>query len=110
MKEVSPPQKEVQSSLYTSNRRNIKTLVKRRKYIIRRVIPFPSVLEAIPKEDEEEDDEDEEDNLLLNWRTHLARATELKWRRSSAITLPSIPKKPIQSTNSKDEMQQWINE
>ena len=44
--------------------------------MIRRVIPFPSILEVI-LEEEEEDDEDEEDNLPLSWRNRLSRATKL---------------------------------
>jgi len=75
------------------------------------VIPFPSVPEVILEEGEEEkDDEEKENNLPLNLRTHLARATKLEWRRSSTITLPPIPKQPIQTTTSEDEMQQWIDE
>lgn len=46
--------------------------------MIRRVIPFPSILEVILEGEEEEDDGDEEDNLPLNQRTHLARAIELE--------------------------------
>ena len=53
-------------SAFVPKRRKIKTLVRRRQKVIRRVIPFPSVLEPIPKEVEEEDDEDEEDNLPLS--------------------------------------------
>ena len=51
-----------------------KTLVRRtrRQKVIRRVIPIPSILETIPKEDEE----DEEDDLSLSQRTHLATAME----------------------------------
>ena len=47
-------------------RRKIKTLVKRRQKVIKKVIPFPFILEPIPKEVEEEGDEDEEDDLTLS--------------------------------------------
>ena len=71
----------------------MKTQIKRRQKVIRKVIPFPSVLEVIleEEEEEEEDDEVEEDNLPLSKRTHLARDIEVEWRRSSTITPPSIP-------------------
>ena len=65
IKEVSPPEQEVQASPLAPKRRNIKTLVKRRHKVIRKVIPFPSVLKVI-LEEEEEDAEDEEDKLLLS--------------------------------------------
>lgn len=78
--------------------------------MIKKVIPFPSVLKPILEEVEEEDDEGEEDNLLLNQRTRRERATRSKRRRRSTITPPSILEKPIQSTTSEDEMKQWIYE
>ena len=63
---MSPSQQEVQAYPYTIKRIKIKTLVKRRQKVIRRVIHFPPVLEVILEGEEEEDDEDEEDNLPLN--------------------------------------------
>ena len=39
------------------------------------MVPFPSILEPIPKEGEEEE-EDEEEDVPLQRRTWLARATE----------------------------------
>lgn len=54
----------MQASPLAPKRRKIKTLVKRRKKVIRMVIPFPLVLEVIPEEEEE--DEDEEDNVPLS--------------------------------------------
>lgn len=110
VQEVSPPIQEVQASPFTPKKRKIKTLIKRRQKVNRRVIPSPSVPEVIPEGEEEEDDEDEDDNLPLNMRNPLARATKLEWKRSSTITLPPIPEHAIQSTTSEDEMQQWINE
>ena len=73
-------------------KRKMKTPIRRtrKQKVIKKVIPFPSVPEVIPKE-EEEDNEDEEDNLSLSQRAHLARATKVEWRRSSTITPPSIP-------------------
>ena len=47
-------------------KRKIKTLVKRRQKVIRKVIPFPLIPEPISEEEKEEDDEEEEDNLPLN--------------------------------------------
>ena len=90
VQEVSPLEKEVQASPSTPKRRKIKTPIKRRQKVIRKVIPFPSVPKNITKE-EEEDDEDEEDNLPLSQRTHLSRATDLEQRIISTIIPPSIP-------------------
>ena len=47
--------------------------------MIKKVIPFPSILEPILEEAEEEgdeDEEDEEDDITLSWRTSLAKATK----------------------------------
>lgn len=78
VQEEYPPTQEVQGSPGAPKRRKIKTLVKRRQKVIRKVIHFQSVLEVILEEGEEEDDENEEDNLSLNKRTHLSRARELE--------------------------------
>ncbi len=44
VQEIPPLQQEVQASPYAPKKRKIKTLVKRRQKMIKRVIPFPSVL------------------------------------------------------------------
>ena len=44
--------------------------------MIKKVIPFPSIPEPIPKEAKEEFDEDEEDDLPLSQRIWLAKAIE----------------------------------
>ena len=72
--------------------------------MIRRVVPFPFVPKPIPKGEEEEEEEDEEDNVPLNRRTWLTRAMQRERRRSSTITLPSIPEEPLETSTSKDEM------
>ena len=66
VQEVSPSQQIEKSCPFMPKIKKIKNMLKRRKNVIRRVIPFPSVLEPIPKEEEEEDYEDEEDILPLN--------------------------------------------
>ena len=76
---MSPLAQEEEASPSAPKKINMKTLVKRirRKKVIRKVIPFPSVPNVIPKE-EEENDEDEEDNVRLSQMTHIARATEVE--------------------------------
>ena len=76
-------------------RRNLKTLVKIRQKVIRRVIPFTSIPKPIPEEAKDEGDEDEEENLPLNQRTQLGRSIESERRRSSTIRWPYILDEPI---------------
>lgn len=66
VQDMSPPQQEVQASPSSPKKIKIKTPVKRRQKVIRRIIPFPSVPKFILEEEEEKDDEDEEDNFPLN--------------------------------------------
>ena len=53
----------------------IKTPIKKMKRVIRRMVPFPSILEPIPKGKDKEE-EDEEEDVPLQKRTWLSRAIE----------------------------------
>ena len=65
----SPPLQEEQASPSAPKKhRKIKIPIKKRKRVIRRMVPFPSILDPIHKEEEEEE-EDEEEDVSLKRRT-----------------------------------------
>ena len=74
IQEDSAPHQIEQASHFAPKKgTKIKTPVKKRHRVIRKVSSILLMPEPIPKEDEEEDDED---NVPLNKRTQLAKAIE----------------------------------
>ena len=74
IQEFSLPKKiEKESPSMPKKGRKIKTPIKKRKRVIKKVFPIPSIPKHIPKEEEEENDEDD---VPLNRRTWLARTIE----------------------------------
>lgn len=67
VQEVSPPHQAKQASLFMPKKgKKIKSPIKKRQRVIKKVVPIPSIPKPILEEDEEEYDED---NILLNRRT-----------------------------------------
>lgn len=71
------------------------------------LVPNPSILETIPKEESDEGEmklDEEEEQVPLQRRTQLAKATELE-RRKSATNIPSPTHvEMIELSSSEDEV------